>query len=99
MGFEKAQREVGMAHRNRVVVAGLVALVALTQTRAEDWPVPRGPSREPVVYRYDPAVWAKVPRDFLDDAPACVLYAGNTSLVEPDGTIENIVHEITRLNS
>jgi tetratricopeptide (TPR) repeat protein/transglutaminase-like putative cysteine protease len=67
--------------------------------RAADWPVPRGPSREPLPYHYDPAQWKKVPHDFLDDAPACVLYSGSTYLVEPDGTTETIVHEITRFNS
>ena len=41
---------------------------------------------------------SRLPRDFLDDAAACVLYAGTSYLVEPDGTIETITHEITRLN-
>ncbi|MBL8798836.1 MAG: DUF3857 domain-containing protein [Planctomycetia bacterium] len=66
---------------------------------AAEWPVPRGPSREPVPYRYDPAVWKTVPREFLDDAPACILYAASNYLIEPDGSSELIVHEITRLNS
>src|SRR5262249_36229258 len=35
--------------------------------------------------------------DFLDDAAACVLYAGNTHLVEGDGTIETVTHDVTRL--
>jgi tetratricopeptide (TPR) repeat protein len=39
-----------------------------------------------------------VPREFLEDAAACVLYAGNTHLVEPDGTVETITHDVTRLN-
>ena len=28
---------------------------------AEAWPVPRGPSREPVPYQYDPTQWSRVP--------------------------------------
>lgn len=66
---------------------------------AGDWPIPRGPSHELVPYRYDPQQWQKVPRKFLEDAPACTLYAGITHLVEPDGTVETITHEITRLSS
>jgi tetratricopeptide (TPR) repeat protein/transglutaminase-like putative cysteine protease len=64
-----------------------------------DWPVPRGPSREPVPYKYDFDQWKQVPQEFLDDAPACVLYSGINYLIEPDGTIETITHEIIRLNS
>src|SRR5207302_1671811 len=30
--------------------------------------------------------------------PACILYSGTTHLVESDGTIETVTHEITRLN-
>ena len=39
-----------------------------------------------------------MPKDYLDDAAACILYAGTSYLVEPDGTIETIVHDVTRLN-
>jgi tetratricopeptide (TPR) repeat protein/transglutaminase-like putative cysteine protease len=66
---------------------------------AKEWPVPRGPSHEPDPYTYDPADWKTVPKDFLDDAPACFLRASSTSLVEADGTTETIVHEVVRLNS
>src|SRR5438034_5502603 len=68
-------------------------------THAADWPVPRGSSHEPVPYRYHGNQWKKVPKAFLEDAPACILYSGNTYLIETDGTVETIVHEITRLNS
>ncbi|MBI1913534.1 MAG: DUF3857 domain-containing protein, partial [Planctomycetes bacterium] len=61
--------------------------------------IARGPSHEPAPFRYDPAAWQKVPREFLDDAPACILYAATTCLVEADGTVETVVHELTRLNS
>jgi tetratricopeptide (TPR) repeat protein/transglutaminase-like putative cysteine protease len=80
----------------------LLALALLTADRpgraADSWPVTRGPSREPDPYRYDAGQWQSVPKEFLEDAAACVLYAGNTYLVEPDGTVENVTHEITRLN-
>src|SRR4051794_39104428 len=75
------------------------ALSVPAVAHANDWPVPRGPSREPVPYRHDPAVLKQLPRDFLDDAPACILYYGSTHLVEQDGTVETITHEVTRLNS
>jgi tetratricopeptide (TPR) repeat protein len=80
----------------------LLALVLLgglvPAARAEDWPVPRGPSHEPEPYRYDARKPPAVPGDFLDDAIACVLYAGNSYLVEADGTLETVTHEVTRLN-
>src|SRR5262249_43275716 len=58
----------------------------------------RGPSREPAPYHYDPAVWKTVPRDYLEDAAACILYAGSTYRIEADGTTETTTHEITRIN-
>lgn len=67
--------------------------------RADDWPVRRGPAREPLPYRYEPAVLRTIPKDILDDTSACVLYSGTTHLIEPDGTTEAISHEVTRLNS
>jgi tetratricopeptide (TPR) repeat protein len=39
-----------------------------------------------------------VPREFLEDFPACVLYSGTTYLIEADGTVEKITHEIVRFN-
>jgi tetratricopeptide (TPR) repeat protein len=65
---------------------------------AGTWPVPRGPSHEPNPYRFDPAQIKRLPKAFLEDASACILYAGNINLVEADGTIEIITHEVTRLN-
>jgi tetratricopeptide (TPR) repeat protein len=81
-----------------VLLLALLACAAPAQA-AVDWPVPRGESREPVVYRYDAAQWKQVPPEFLDDAPACILYAGINYLIDADGTIETITHEVTRLNS
>jgi hypothetical protein len=70
-----------------------------TEDVAQTWPVPRGPAHDLVPYLYDADILKKVPKEFLEDAPACILYSGVTSLVDPDGTIETITHEITRLNS
>jgi tetratricopeptide (TPR) repeat protein/transglutaminase-like putative cysteine protease len=86
-------------HLTLCCALALFALALAPAARAADWPVPRGPSGEPLPYHYDPAQWKHVPHDFLDDAPACVLYSGSTYLVEPDGTTETIVHEVTRFNS
>lgn len=78
----------------------LVALfVFISPLRADDWPIARGKSREPLPYRYDPSVLKTTPKSFLDDASACILYAATTHLIEPDGTVESISHEVTRLNS
>ena len=74
-------------------------LLSTAITRADDWPVPRGPSREPLPYRYDAKLLKSIPKEYLDDSAACVLYAGTSHLIEPDGTVEMISHEITRLNS
>jgi transglutaminase-like putative cysteine protease/tetratricopeptide (TPR) repeat protein len=76
----------------------LTCLVCPAWLRAEDWPVPRGPSREPHPFTYDLKA-SNVPKDFLLDAGACVLYSGTTYLVDGDGTVEAITHEVTRLGS
>jgi tetratricopeptide (TPR) repeat protein/transglutaminase-like putative cysteine protease len=85
--------------RCSVFLAFLVMVLAVAPASAAGWPVERGPSRELVPYRYQPEQWKTVPSDYLDDAPACTLYSGITHLVEEDGTIETITHEVTRLNS
>jgi tetratricopeptide (TPR) repeat protein len=79
-------------------VVALVILGRQLPAAAEGWPVPRGPSHEPSPYRYDARKPPVIPKEFLDDAAACVLYAGNTHLVDPDGTIEVITHDITRVS-
>ena len=73
--------------------------VAARQAPAADtWPVPRGPSREPAPYQYDAKIWRQVPKEFREDAPAVILYSGTTHIIEDDGTVETITHEVTRLN-
>jgi hypothetical protein len=52
----------------------------------------------PKPYRFDPAMIKRLSKAFLDAAAACVLYAGNTHLVEADGHVETIRHEVTPLN-
>jgi tetratricopeptide (TPR) repeat protein/transglutaminase-like putative cysteine protease len=73
-------------------------LLLAASARADEWPVARGPSREPNPYRYDPKILKEVPRAFLEDTAACLLYSSTTYLVEADGTTETITHEVTRLN-
>ena len=83
----------------RPFLAFLLLGCLATAVRAGDkWPVPVGPSHEPNPFHYDAKLWKDVPKDYLDDAPACILYAGSSYLVEPDGTIETVVHDVTRLN-
>jgi tetratricopeptide (TPR) repeat protein/transglutaminase-like putative cysteine protease len=88
-----------MIHKRGFLLVLLVGFWAAPLGRAADWPVARGPSREPVPYQYDAKAWQQVPKEFLEDAPACTLYAGVTHTVEEDGTIETVSHEITRLSS
>jgi tetratricopeptide (TPR) repeat protein len=74
------------------------SLTSLPAPAADKWPVPRGASHEPVPYVYDPKVVARLPHEFLDDAAACIIYSGTTHLIEADGTVETISHEVYRLN-
>jgi tetratricopeptide (TPR) repeat protein len=76
----------------------VLAAAAALPAQAADWVVARGPSHEPAPYRYDAARWKSVPREFLEDAPACVLYSGTTYLIEADGSVETVTHEIVRFN-
>jgi hypothetical protein len=52
---------------NRIHKGGLllVALVGFwgVPCHAADWPVTRGPSREPVPYQYDAKAWQQVPKE------------------------------------
>lgn len=89
---------IGSLRSLRIVLVLGILGGAVRSAPADGWPVARGPSREPAPHRYDPRASKGLPRAFLDDAVACVLYAGSSYLVEKDGTIENITHEITRLN-
>jgi tetratricopeptide (TPR) repeat protein len=84
-----------MRRLSYLIVALLVAAPAV---RADDWPVPRGSASEPKPYRYDARLIKEVPREFLEDAAACVLFTRTTHLVEADGTIVTTTHEITRFN-
>jgi tetratricopeptide (TPR) repeat protein len=89
-----------MARFRYTFFATLVLLITVPFGFAEtNWPVPREASHEPNPFRYDPARWKTVPKDFLDDASACVLHSATINLVEADGTIETISHEVTRFNS
>jgi tetratricopeptide (TPR) repeat protein len=87
-----------MSRFSRPVVLVFALLLAPPGRGAEGWPVARGPSREPVPARFDRKMIDAAPREFLEDSAACVLYAGNTYLVEDDGTTEVITHDLTRLN-
>jgi tetratricopeptide (TPR) repeat protein len=76
----------------------ILGCIAAAVRAGDKWPVPFGPSHEPDPFHYDAKLWKDVPKDYLDDAAACFLYARTTNLVEPDGTVETIVHDVTRLN-
>ncbi len=85
-------------HTALFLVWGALLGTARHAQAADPWPVPRGPAREPVPYRYEPQVWQKVPKEFREDASAVILYSGTTHRIEDDGTVETTTHEVTRLN-
>src|SRR6266542_240641 len=84
----------------RLALLALLTAACFPRNAAADdkWPVTRGPSREPMPYRHDPSLLKKIPKAFLEDHAACILYYGTTHFVEADGTCETIQHEVTRLN-
>src|SRR5262249_12060452 len=77
----------------------LLALVCLASHcfAAEEWPVPRGPSREPDAYKFDAKSLKRLSKAMIEDNIAIILYSGSTYRVEADGTIERRWHEVTRL--
>ncbi|HBI41920.1 MAG TPA: hypothetical protein DDY78_03560, partial [Planctomycetales bacterium] len=92
-------RMVRTHHLSRPFLVLLALGCLATVARAADkWPVPFAPSHEPSPFHYDSKLWKEAPKNYIDDAAACILHASSTYLVEPDGTIETIVHDVTRLN-
>ncbi len=88
-----------MRDSRRITISIAICLAVTMGVRAgEHWPVQRGNSREPQPYRYHDKAWKNVPRDFLENASACILYYATSYRLEADGTVETTVHEITRLN-
>src|SRR5438105_1968258 len=84
--------------RRPLCILAVFLLASCTSPCAAEWPVPRGPAHELAPYQFDSSQWKQVPKAFLEDASACILYSGTTCLVESDGTVETITHEITRFN-
>lgn len=78
-----------------IMMLGLLGQPAVAE---QSWPIPHGPSHEPAPYRYEDHRNDPVPGEFIEDVGACYLYAGSTYLIEPDGTVEIIIHEVVRLN-
>ncbi len=87
-----------MSGLRRPLIFTFVLLFVPVSQAADVWPVQRGPSREPVPVRFDRKMIGTVPKEFLEDSAACILYAGNSYLIEDDGTVEVITHDLTRLN-
>ncbi len=81
-----------------VFVCSLAICSGLPEKARADWPVPRGPSHEPSPFRFDPNSLKSLPKEYVDDSAACILHAATIHLVESDGTVESIGHEVTRLN-
>src|SRR5262245_49165442 len=60
--------------------------------------VARAPAREPNPFKFDPTSVATLPKACVEEFPAVTIYPGSTHIIEADGTVETITHEITRLN-
>ena len=67
-------------HLPRLALA-LCFLLGGALQAAENWPVKRGPSREPRPYTFDPKVTKSIPKDFLDDSVAVIIHAGTSAIV------------------
>ncbi len=76
-----------------------LCLIFVGSSYAREWPVPRGESREPNPYTYDPKILEKIPKEFLNDAPAAYIHAATFYRVEEDNTVETTSHEVVRINS
>ncbi len=75
-----------------------ILFVAAPAARGDDWPVPRGPAHDPQPFELDAKYLKDVPKAFLEDTAACILFTRTTHLIEADGSVTTIVHEITRFN-
>ena len=90
---------VRMRRFNSVVfICSLGLFVGSSWNSYADWPVPRGPSHEPSPFHFDPNALKSLPKEYVEDSAACLIYSATIHLVEPDGTVESIGHEVTRLN-
>src|SRR5262245_5659270 len=84
-GWEVTRMLLQVGKTGLCSISIMLALIGGLAARGESdpvWPVPRGPSHEPAPYHYDPGVLKTVPKEFLEDAPACILYSGITYVVE-----------------
>jgi tetratricopeptide (TPR) repeat protein len=87
-------------HRvGRVVLLTCLSPLLLATARAAEEPVARGPAHAPTPYRYERGLLKQVPRAFLDNGPACVLYDCCADLLQPDGSDEEVYHQVIRLNN
>jgi tetratricopeptide (TPR) repeat protein len=84
--------------RSPFLVAAVLLVVASGARGGDDWPVPRGPAQEPLPFTLDAKYLADVPKAFLEETAACILFTRSTYLIEADGSVTTIVHEITRFN-
>ncbi|MFO0864190.1 MAG: DUF3857 domain-containing protein [Gemmataceae bacterium] len=82
----------------RIFACLLLLAASPFSLQAADWPVPRGPSREPEPFVFDVKKPLEYPKEYLDDFGAVVLYSSTSHRLLDDGTLETTVHEVTRLN-
>jgi hypothetical protein len=77
-----------------------ILLVAAPLSAEEKWPVKRGPSREPTPYRYRREQLDNIPREFLEEADACIVYMADVRLLSgpPHSQEEFVHHRVIRCN-
>ena len=76
-----------------------VICVTPREMEAGEWPVARGASREPEPFVFNRDMLKKVPAAFMNDYPAFYIRAGSWHLIEEDGTVETVTHEIIYVNN
>jgi hypothetical protein len=81
------------------LAVSLTAAAAGATGESAQWPVPRGPSREPDPVVYNAELLAKVPEELLTEHEACYLVGRDVHEVLPDGKVRITHHFIARVNA
>jgi Domain of Unknown Function with PDB structure (DUF3857)/Transglutaminase-like superfamily len=85
-------------------LAWVAVLFVVAPISAEErWPVKRGPSPEPLPYRYQPGDLHQIPSEFLERDDGCIVYLADVRLIqvrpgEPGALGDWVHHRVIRCN-